>query len=148
MTSLKLFGGKPTHIRPSAEEYLSPSQRSKIVSNWIVYKTHWTQSMLLRLQELDHSGLTDMEILIALRECFDAPATVKEIWQERAFLKTGPRTDATWTSAMVQKLIDLSGQGMNAQQITEELLRVYQRPASWAETYRKMQVLKLDGVIE
>ncbi|KAL8728163.1 MAG: hypothetical protein Q9181_005437 [Wetmoreana brouardii] len=146
--NLKLFGGKPTQIRPSADEYLSPSQRSKIMSNWIVYKTHWTQSMLLRLQELDHSGVTDMEILMDLRECFNAPAAVKEIWQERAFLKMGPRTDATWTSAMVHKVIDLSGRGMNAQQITEELLRVHQRPASWAETYRKMQVLKLEGLIE
>lgn len=49
---------------------------------------------------------------------------------------------------MEEMVIDLNGQGMNVKDVTGELLRVYKRPASWTETYRKMQQLKLDGVIE
>ncbi|KAL8694133.1 MAG: hypothetical protein Q9218_001186 [Villophora microphyllina] len=143
-----MFRGRPTVIRLTANECLSPSQRGDAINNGFICETYWTKLMLLRLQQLDHSGLAETDIFIRLREEFNAPAAIEELRQERAFLKIGPTKGAFWTPAMEKYVIESSKQGKNAQEITKELLEVKKRPALWTETYRKIQQLKLDGIID
>lgn len=80
---------QPTEIRMSAEEYLTPSQRAEKINTSFICSTRWTKLMLLRMQQLDRSGLNEGEIFMHLRAEFNAPATVEELQQERAFSKMG-----------------------------------------------------------
>ena len=80
---------RPTVIRPTIGEYLSPSRRREIFTTGYAYKTHWTRLMLLRLKSLDNTGLSDEDILATLKMEFKQPDAVEEIWQERALLATG-----------------------------------------------------------
>lgn len=64
------------------------------------------------------------------------------------FWHAGPTRDGFWIPAIENFVIELSKRGADAQQISKELFREHERPPSWAETYRKMQQLKLDGIIE
>ncbi|KAI4235718.1 MAG: hypothetical protein L6R40_006407 [Gallowayella cf. fulva] len=163
---------KPTQIRPTIHEYLSPSRRREVFTSGYAYETHWTRDMLLRLKELGHTGLSDKDVLAALQKEFGKPHAVEEIWQERVLLvigeegnyiaatsylsrrsavlnlSVGPRTDGTWNTPMEEKVIEMVKSGKNATEITAELFRVYHRPRSWTETYRKMQELKLNGLVE
>ncbi|KAL9014740.1 MAG: hypothetical protein Q9173_000619 [Seirophora scorigena] len=148
MSRVSYFGGKPTQIRPTVAEYLSPSERSYTLTDGTAFDTKWTRRMLQRLQSLSRSSLEDTTILAALKEEFDAPKTVEEIIQERAFLATGPKQDATWTEAMEETVVELYEQGFNAQDLTEVMMRRFKRPSNWTETYRKIQQLVLAGVVE
>ncbi|KAI4256309.1 MAG: hypothetical protein LQ352_002143 [Teloschistes flavicans] len=133
----------------SAEEYLTPSQRAEKINTSFICSTRWTKLMLLRMQQLDRSGLNEGEIFMHLRAEFNAPATVEELQQERAFSKMEPTTQiGFWNSAMENMVIELNRRGVNAQAITKELWKVHRKPASWTETYRKMQQMKLDGTID
>ena len=80
---------RPTAIRPTIGEYLSPGRRREIFTTGYAYKTHWTRLMLLRLKSLDNTGLSDEDILATLKMEFKQPDAVEEIWQERALLATG-----------------------------------------------------------
>lgn len=161
---------RPTQIRPSIKEYLSPGRRREIFTTGYTYKTHWTRSMLLRLRKLDDTGLSDQDILATLKEEYGGPDDVNEIWQERALLAmgkshqsthdkleprmhlltelAGPRDDGTWNTAMENLVVEMAKAGKTVREITTELLRLYQRPGAWAETCRKIQQLKLNKRIE
>lgn len=89
MSRISYFGGKPTQIRPTLTEYLSPSERSYTLTEGTAFDTKWTRRMLQRLQSLSRYSLEDTTILATLKEEFGAPETVEEIVQERAFLATG-----------------------------------------------------------
>ncbi|KAL8834298.1 MAG: hypothetical protein Q9176_007576 [Flavoplaca citrina] len=138
---------RPTAIRPTIGEYLSPSQHRKIFTTRYAYKTHWTRLMLLRLKSLDNTGLSDEDILATLQMEFKQPDAVEEIWQERALLATGPRADSTWTIPMEKIVVEMANSGKTVMEITTELHRLYKKPGAWAETYRKIQELKLNGSI-
>ncbi|KAL8790090.1 MAG: hypothetical protein Q9213_000792 [Squamulea squamosa] len=116
-----MLRGRPTQIRPTIQEYLSPGRRREIFTTGYAYKTHWTRSMLLRLKELDRTGISDNDILAMLQIEFGGPEAVEEIWQERALLVTGPRTDGTWNIPMEEKVVELANAGRNAMEITTEL---------------------------
>ncbi|KAI4172290.1 MAG: hypothetical protein LQ348_006801 [Seirophora lacunosa] len=88
MSRISYFGGKPTQIRPTLTEYLSPSERSYTLTEGTAFDTKWTRRMLQRLQSLSRYSLEDTTILATLKEEFGAPETVEEIVQERAFLAT------------------------------------------------------------
>lgn len=49
---------------------------------------------------------------------------------------------------MEETVAELYEQGFNAQDLTEVMMRRFQRPSNWSETYRKIQELKLAGVVE
>ncbi|KAI4170545.1 MAG: hypothetical protein LQ343_004922 [Gyalolechia ehrenbergii] len=147
MPQTNYFGNKPTQIRPTASDYLPPSDRSEIMTAGYIYKTHWTRKMLERLQQLNKSDLDDTTILRRLQEEFGAPGALAEMWQERAFLAMGSRNDATWNYRMEEKVIELYSRGLGPQEITDDMMKKYGRPNSWTETYRKMQELKLAGAI-
>ncbi|KAL8890423.1 MAG: hypothetical protein Q9192_005873 [Flavoplaca navasiana] len=138
---------RPTAIRPTIGEYLSPGRRREIFTTGYAYKTHWTRLMLLRLKSLDNTGLSDEDILATLNMEFKQPDAVEEIWQERALLATGPRTDGTWTIPMEKMVVEMASSGKTVMEITTELYRLYKKPGAWAETYRKIQELKLNGSI-
>ncbi|CAL8577249.1 hypothetical protein XPA_003087 [Xanthoria parietina] len=139
---------RPTQIRPSIHEYLSPGRRREMVTTGYAFKTHWTRAMLLRLRKLDDTGLSDEDILATLKEEYGGPDAVNEIWQERSLLAMGPRNDGTWNTAMENLVVEMVKAGKTVMEITMELLRLYQRPGAWAETYRKIQQLKLNKRIE
>lgn len=161
---------RPTQIRPSINDYLSPGRRREIFTTGYAFKTHWTRAMLLRLRKLDDTGLSDQDILATLKEEYGGPDTVNEIWQERALLAmgkshqsthdkleprmpvltelAGPRDDGTWNMAMEKLVVEMAKAGKTVMEITMELLRLYQRPGAWGETYRKIQQLKLNKWIE
>ncbi|KAL8671643.1 MAG: hypothetical protein Q9168_003870 [Polycauliona sp. 1 TL-2023] len=139
---------RPTEIRPSIKEYLSPGRRREIFTTGYAYPTNWTKSMLRRLKTLDNSGLTDNDILATLKKEYGGPDVVEEIWQERAFLATGSRRDGTWSTKMEDLVIEMANSGNTVMEITTELHRLYKRPGAWAETYRKIQQLTLKGWIE
>ncbi|KAI4219978.1 MAG: hypothetical protein LQ349_008206 [Xanthoria aureola] len=139
---------RPTQIRPSINDYLSPGRRREIFTTGYAFKTHWTRAMLLRLRKLDDTGLSDQDILATLKEEYGGPDTVNEIWQERALLAMGPRDDGTWNMAMEKLVVEMAKAGKTVMEITMELLRLYQRPGAWGETYRKIQQLKLNKWIE
>ena len=80
---------RPTQIRPTIDEYLSPGRRREIFTTGYAFKTQWTRSMLLRLRKLDNTGVSDEDILATLQKEFKGPDRVEEIWQERALLATG-----------------------------------------------------------
>ena len=86
---------RPTQIRLTINEYLTRDQRREIFTTGYAYRTHWTRLMLLRLKELDHTGLCDNDILTTLQEEFGGPDAVEEIRQERALLSTG-KTTSLW----------------------------------------------------
>ncbi len=86
---------QPTQIRLTINEYLTRGQRREIFTTGNAYRTHWTRLMLLRLKELDHTGLRDNDILTTLQEEFGGPDAVEEIRQERALLSTG-KTTSLW----------------------------------------------------
>ncbi|KAL8852701.1 MAG: hypothetical protein Q9221_002461 [Calogaya cf. arnoldii] len=139
---------RPTQIRPTIDEYLSPGRRREIFTTGYAFKTQWTRSMLLRLRKFDNTGLSDEDILATLQKEFKGPDRVEEIWQERALLATGPRTDDTWNIPMEKKVIGMANAGKTVMEITVELHRLYKKPGVWAETYRKIQQLKVNGWIE
>ncbi len=158
---------RPTQIRPSIHEYLSPGRRREMVTTGYAFKTHWTRAMLLRLRKLDDTGLSDEDILATLKEEYGGPDAVNEIWQERSLLAmgkshqathdklepvltelAGPRNDGTWNTAMENLVVEMVKAGKTVMEITMELLRLYQRPGAWAKTYRKIQQLKLNKRIE
>ncbi|KAL8765748.1 MAG: hypothetical protein Q9209_007255 [Squamulea sp. 1 TL-2023] len=143
-----MLRARPTQIRPTIQDYLSPGRRREIFTTGYAYKTHWTRSMLLRLKELNHTGISDNDILAVLQREFGGPEAVEELWQERALLMTGPRIDGTWNIPMEEKVIELANAGRNAMEITTELYRLYKKPGAWAETYRKIQELKIHEWIE
>lgn len=60
---------------------------------------------------------------------------------------SGPRKHATWTLIMEEKVIELCQQGLNARDITREMMKEYGTPNNWTETCRKIQQLKLAGVV-
>lgn len=86
MLGVGYFGTKPTQIRLTAAEYLSPIQRNELTIRGSAFGTNWTRDMLLRLQQLSQSGLEDATILTMLKEEFNGPETVAEITQERVFM--------------------------------------------------------------
>lgn len=49
---------------------------------------------------------------------------------------------------MEETVVELYGQGFNAQDLTEVMMRRFKRPSNWTETYRKIQQLVLAGVVE
>ncbi|KAL8953715.1 MAG: hypothetical protein Q9183_007317, partial [Haloplaca sp. 2 TL-2023] len=140
------LGQKPTAISLTSEDCSLLNRRRDILDEGYKFKTRWTKPMLLEFQELDKQKITDRAILRSLKENFDKPdMLLEEIWQERAFLKLGPRNSAFWSFEMQKMLQDLSQQGMDAQAITVELNMMYGYPNKWTETYRKMQQMTLDG---
>ncbi|KAL8687883.1 MAG: hypothetical protein Q9224_005025 [Gallowayella concinna] len=143
-----MLRARPTQIRLTIHEYLSPSRRREIFTTGYAYDTHWTREMLIRLKELDNTGISEKEILATLQKEFGKPNAMEEIWQERAFLAMGPKVDDTWNIAMEKKVVELAESGKNTMAITAELHRLYKKPGAWAETYRKIQELKLNGWIE
>ncbi|KAL8799109.1 MAG: hypothetical protein Q9182_006143 [Xanthomendoza sp. 2 TL-2023] len=142
-----MLRASPTQIRLTMYEYHNPSRRREIFTTGYAYETHWTRDMLLRLKELDTKGLSEKAILATFQKDFGGPKALEEIWQERAFLAMGPKDDGTWNIAMEKKVVMLANSGKDTMEITRELHRVYQRPGAWAETYRKIQELKLNGRI-
>lgn len=89
MSRINYLGAKPTQIRPTLAEYLSPTERSETLTGGKVFKTNWTRKMLERLLRLSRLGLQDPTILEMMKEEFGAPETVREIMQERAFMGMG-----------------------------------------------------------
>ncbi|KAI4282075.1 MAG: hypothetical protein L6R38_003224 [Xanthoria sp. 2 TBL-2021] len=123
---------RPTQIRPTINDYLSPGRRREIFTTG----------------KLDDTGLSDEDILATLQKEFGGPDTVEEIWQERALLVTGPRDDGTWNIPMEKKVVEMANAGKTVMEITTELHRLCKKPGAWAETYRKIQQLKLNEWIE
>lgn len=62
-------------------------------------------------------------------------------------LSTGPKTDGTWNILMEKSVVEMANSGKDVMEITTELHRLYKKPGAWAETYRKIQELKLKGRI-
>ncbi|KAI4199932.1 MAG: hypothetical protein LQ350_004284 [Teloschistes chrysophthalmus] len=139
---------QPTEIHLHAEEYLYPRQRAENINTAFIARTRWTRLMLLRLQKYDRAGLDEKEIFMLLRQEFNAPNSMEELRQERSFLMIGPMQNGFWIPAIEEIVVELSKRGANAQQISMELSKEHERPPSWMEVYRKMQQMKLDGVIE
>ncbi|KAL8803066.1 MAG: hypothetical protein Q9223_007472 [Gallowayella weberi] len=143
-----MLRAQPTQIGLTIFEYHSPSRRREIFTTGRTYETHWTRTMLLRLKEIDNKGISDKDILATFQKDFGVPKKIEEIWQERAFLAMGPKDDGTWNFGMEKKVIEMAKSGKDTMAITTELYRLWKKPGAWAETYRKMQELKLDGWIE
>ncbi|KAI4151565.1 MAG: hypothetical protein L6R39_001993 [Caloplaca ligustica] len=146
MLGVGYFGTKPTQIRLTAAEYLSPIQRNELTIRGSAFGTNWTRDMLLRLQQLSQSGLEDATILTMLKEEFNGPETVAEITQERVFMAMRPK-EAFWTQGMVETVVELYEQGFNTKDLMEVLMRRFKRPSNWTEVYRKIQELKLLGLL-
>ncbi len=48
---------------------------------------------------------------------------------------------------MEKSVVEMANSGKDVMEITTELHRLYKKPGAWAETYRKIQELKLKGRI-
>ena len=105
--------------------------------------------MLNRLRELANQGLKEKAITAQLQEEFDGvPETVGETRQELQLLRTGPKA-GQWNRAMEARVKEYYNQGMDVNDIMNELFDEFAKPQSgyWQEVYRKIQALKMKGEI-
>ncbi|KAL8748636.1 MAG: hypothetical protein Q9184_007172 [Pyrenodesmia sp. 2 TL-2023] len=109
-------------------------------------RTRWTKPQLQRMIALKQSGMTNQEIFQTMKQEFGRPQTIGEINTELHFLNKGPRDDK-WNPAMDQRVKQLYDQGMDSKDITTELFHEFAKPDMWQETYRKIQQMKLQGLI-
>ncbi|KAL8996140.1 MAG: hypothetical protein Q9169_004287 [Polycauliona sp. 2 TL-2023] len=112
-------------------------------------RTKWTRSMLQLLIDLGQQGFTPQEMLGRLKERFGKPVYVGEVVAEYAHLRTGPKSNQ-WTPAMEVRVKQYLVKGMDVNDMTTELFHEFAKPESgyWQETYRKVQEMRLEGVVE
>ncbi|KAL8895227.1 MAG: hypothetical protein Q9207_008253 [Kuettlingeria erythrocarpa] len=109
-------------------------------------RTPWTKAQLDRMFQLKRFNLTNREIHHVIRQEFGVPKHLGEINAELHLLRKGPNP-YIWTPAMEARLKELHAQGMDSNDITTELFDEFAKPAMWQETYRKIQMMKMQGEI-
>ncbi|KAL8680823.1 MAG: hypothetical protein Q9186_003001 [Xanthomendoza sp. 1 TL-2023] len=109
----------------------------------------WTRSMLHWLLVWGQAGVAPQEILWRLQRWFGKPMYVGEVVAEYCMLRSGPKP-SQWTPRMEERIKEYLSQGMNVNDITTELFHEFAKPDSgyWQETYRKIQEMRLEGVVE
>ncbi|KAL8886509.1 MAG: hypothetical protein Q9192_006471 [Flavoplaca navasiana] len=112
-------------------------------------RTRWTRPMLQLLIDLGQSGATPQQMLARLRAMYGKPRWVGEVVAEYAHLRTGPKP-SQWTPAIETRLKQYLARGMDVNDITTELFHEFAKPDSgyWQETYRKIQEMRLEGVVD
>ncbi|KAL8671008.1 MAG: hypothetical protein Q9168_004479 [Polycauliona sp. 1 TL-2023] len=113
-------------------------------------RTTWSRSMLQLLIDMGQQGLSPQQMLGRLQGRFGGkPKYVGEVVAEYAHLRTGPKP-SQWNLAMEARLKQYLAEGMDVNDITTELFHEFAKPDSgyWQETYRKVQEMRLEGVIQ
>ncbi|KAL8820227.1 MAG: hypothetical protein Q9223_001519 [Gallowayella weberi] len=109
----------------------------------------WTRPMYHWLLTWGQAGIPPAEVLRRLQERYGKPMYIGEVVAEYKMLRAGPKPDQ-WTPHMEQRIKQYLSRGMSINDITTELFHEFAKTDSgyWQETYRKIQEMRLEGVIE